>query len=511
MGVRQSVVKIYSCFSDGLTGVVSEIEISLSPGLPTFDIIGLCDSSIRESRGRIKAALISSGFYMPKGHITVGISPAYMHKSGSSFDLAVSLGMLFVSNQLSFPTDKRIYAEGELSLNGDLKASPGAAVRLKTHQNDFDYSFIPEEEIDAAKCSNFKGKLVKNLREVADCFLLDSYTETNYSVDGIEDSESQTLDFSCLKGQEKASRAILIAAAGRHNLMLMGSPGCGKTMAGRLIAGIMPPLSGTEISDVYMTREVSGISFEDGLRISRERPFVYVYPGVTSSKLLGNNKSDPGELLRANHGVLFADEICEYKREVIENLRIPLEEHLVRKQKDGKNYSYPISFVFVAAGNPCKCGHLFDEKKRCTCTLAERKNYLKRLSGPFLDRMDLFSEMRIIASNDMRDSLYKSNSDMSSRYREIVAKAWEIQSNRYKEFGTNIFNGTLSNIDADLIGADKTVVDYASDISEKEGFSGRGFTRIMKVARTIADISGRDNIIKSDVSEAVIYRQRINV
>lgn len=510
MAARQSVVKIYSCFNEGMTGVVSEIEVSLTPGLPYFDVIGLCDSSIRESRGRIKAALISSGFNMPKGHITVGISPAYMHKSGSSFDLPISLGILFASNQLKFPEGKSIYAEGELSFEGMLKGTPGSTVRLKTQNNNYDYSFIPTEEINSAKCSLFKGCTFKSLREVADVLINDTYKSTKFEITEDIVTEEDELDFSMLKGQSKAQRAMLIAASGRHNLLLLGSSGCGKSLAGKLISGILPPLSSKEIGDVYSVNEIAGnkSDLDNELVLSGKRPVRFIHPGVTKATLLGNSKLEPGELVLANHGILFADEITEFKNDVIESLRIPLEEHIIIKQKDGKNYSFPASFIFIAAGNPCKCGNYFDDRHKCICTEYERKRYLKRLSGPFLDRIDLFSEMRSIDASDMKASIYDSDQNLNSKYKECVLRAWEMQKKRYSDIG--VFNGTISEVNAEVFRASKDVVQFASEISEKSGFSGRGFSRIIKVSRTIADIDGREDISSNDVLEAAIYRQRLS-
>jgi len=288
MASKPSVARLYSCFATGTDTTVTLIEVAISPGIPTFSVIGLCDSSIRESQGRLRSAFKSSGFKMPKGHITIGISPAYMKKTGSGFDLPMALGILFASGQLYLPPDAKIYAEGELTLGGELKGTPGAGIRLRTVRDmDFDYKLIPQSEAPSAGIAAFKGQGVNSLSELSSVFDMNDYVETAF--EAVKNAASDDLlDISMLKGQEKAKRALLISAAGSHNILLMGSPGSGKTMAGKILAGIMPGLDKDELSDVYSLNEmISG----DLAKISDERPVRIIGPGITVSKLLGNNSS----------------------------------------------------------------------------------------------------------------------------------------------------------------------------------------------------------------------------
>ncbi len=507
MASKVKIVKVFTSFMDGMTPVKAEVEVSITPGLPTFDVIGLCDSSIRESRGRIQPALISSGYQMPKGHITASISPSYIKKSGTGFDLPIAVGMLIASGQLPVKKESRIFSSGEIKLDGKVQGTPSAALRLRLCDEEYDYVFIPEDEADAARCSGLTAMPVGSLTKLRETFEDGSYLPVKFTLDDIKDKEEEIPDFSSVKGQEKAIRALLIAASGVHNILLLGSPGCGKTMAGKILAGILPPLKGPEIGDVYSVMEAAGLKDdpEEGLVLSDKRPFRYIYPGMSRGRILGvPSKLLPGEFALANHGVLFADEIFEYKRDVLEALRVPLEDHVVRMSKDGRNFAFPASFVFVAAGNPCKCGMLYEEGRRCTCTPNVINNYMNKLSGPIKDRLDLVAEMRSISGKSMAESVTGEDRKLNEQMKSLVKSAWDMQKERFND---GIFNGTCCNADADLFRASTEVVDYAAEISEASGFSARGFNRILRVGRTIADIAGREDMCKADVAEAGIYRK----
>lgn len=508
MSNKVTVVKVHTSFLDGMAPQLALIEVSITPGLPTFDVIGLCDSSIRESRGRIGPALVASGFNMPKGHITVSITPAYMKKTGTSFDLPIAIGMLIASRQLPISPDSNIYASGEIGLDGSVHGTPSATLRLKLIPDEYSFVFIPEDEIDAARCVSIKAMPVNHLAGIKELMVEGNYQPVSFNLEGLSSGVVDVPDFSCVKGQSKAIRGLLIAASGMHNIMLLGSPGCGKTMAGKILSGIMPPLTGQEIGEVYSIMEAAGLKDdpEENFILSDKRPFRYIYPGMSRGRILGTpSKLLPGELAIANHGVLFADEIFEYKKDVLEALRIPLEDHVVRMSKDGRNYAFPASFVFVAAGNPCKCGMLYEQGKRCTCTPQVRKNYLNRLSGPIKDRIDIFAEMRSISGEHMISSVTASDSSINEDMKRMVKAAWDIQKSRYND---SIFNGTCINADADLFRASSEVVKHAAAISEDEGFSARGFGKLLRVGRTIADLDGREDMAKSDVFEAGIYRKK---
>ena len=504
MTSKPNVATLYSSFASGSDATLSLIEVSISPGIPTFSVIGLCDSSIRESEGRLRSAFKSAGFTMPKGHITVGISPAYMRKTGTGFDLALAMGILFASGQLYLPTGAKIYAEGELSLGGDVKATPGSCIRLKTVRDmDFDYKIIPGSESSSAGIAGFTGQGINSLTELNAIFDGNEYNESSFEFE-TESTADDFLDISLLKGQEKTKRALLISAAGFHNIILLGSPGSGKTMAGKIMTGLLPKLSRNELSEVYSLYElVDG----ESSRITYYRPVRMIGPNTTVGKLLGNTQSvTPGEMALANRGILFADELPLYKTEVLDFLRIPLEERKVQIAKKGLLYSFDSDFIFLGTGNPCKCGQLYEKGSKCRCTVNEINRYLSKITGPFMERIDIVSEMRSISGNDMA-SIYTDAPGMESlEYRDIVERCWHKEHERY---GGQYLNANFPDADIkDAMRIPNVVVKYASDLSEKGFFSARGFTRILRVARTIADIKDADDVTVEDVSEAAQFRKR---
>lgn len=504
-------VRVYSGFLDGIVSVPSTIEISVSPGIPTFDIIGLCDSSIRESRGRISSALRSNGFNMPKGHITVSISPAYMRKSGSNMDLAILMGLLIISGQLKVPEDHKIYAEGEISLIGDIRRTPGCALRLKqvSREAQFTHVFIPEEESLPAGIVGIKGVTVSNIMELQE--KIDRYPEFERQMPFVLDkngNDEEKAYLTGLKGQEKTKRAILIAACGFHNIFLLGSPGSGKTMAGRMIKDLLPPLSTSEIGDVYALKEHNG----DDSNITDKRPFRFVTRNMSITTLFGRSISlKSGEMALADHGILFMDEVPEFRSGVIDALREPLESHTVKLIKDGKTYSYPAQFLFIGTGNPCRCGNYLEPGKKCICSLSSRVKYLSKVSGPFLDRIDLYSEMRMIGNEDFFEMVSEKgitaeDKAKQAEYEETVRRVWEIQKERYK--GEGKYNGTESDLIADELRIDGKCAKYAAELADKIGFTGRGYSKLLRVGRTIADIEEEKDISKDHINEAAVYRTR---
>lgn len=504
MASKPNVARLWSCFTAGADTTVTLIEVSISPGIPTFNVIGLCDSSIRESQGRLRSAFKASGFTMPKGHITIGISPAYMRKSGSGFDLPMAMGILFASGQLYLPPDSKIYSEGELTLCGELKGTPGACIRLKTVRGmDYDHKIIPVSESLSAGLAGFRGQGISRLSDLDPIFNGNGYEERVF-----ESSEAffsnDLIDISMLKGQEKTKRALLICASGFHNILLMGSPGCGKTMAGKILSGILPPLDPVELSDVY---SLSELTKGESAVLRCDRPVRIIGPGITAGKLLGNSLSlTPGELALANHGILFADELPLYKTEVIDFLRKPLEDRRVNLIRKGNLYSFDCNFIFLGTGNPCRCGAAYELNGKCRCSESDRKKYLSKIDGPFLDRIDLFSEMRSLSGKDMAAIYIGDKNSESLEYRKTVQRCWEMQHERY---GFPYLNATYpdDNI-TDQMRIPEKVVMYASELSENGFFSARGFTRILRVARTIADIRESADVTADDVSEAAQFKLR---
>ena len=504
MASKPNVARLYSCFASGTDPTVTLIEVSIAPGIPSFSVIGLCDSSIKEAQGRLISAFKSTGFTMPKGHITVGISPAYLRKTGSGFDLPMALGILFASGQLYLPPDAKIYAEGELSLGGELKGTPGSCIRLKKARDmSFDYKIIPLSEENSAGLVGFSGQGISSLSDISDIFDGNHYKESVFSVTTY-DSSDEYIDISMLKGQEKTKRALLISAAGFHNILLLGSPGSGKTMAGMILTGLLPQMDRDELSDVYSLNElVQG----DSAKPCFDRPVRMIGPNITVGKLLGNALTlSPGEMALANHGILFADELPLFKNDVLDFMRKPLEERKVHLMRRGNLYSFDSNFIFLGTGNPCRCGMLYEKGSSCRCSRADVRRYLSRIDGPFLERIDIVSEMRSISGSDMAGIYTDRSKGESIECRNTVERCWKTAHERY---GCNYLNGTFHDADiSDLMRIPSKVIRYASELSDKGFFSARGFTRILRVARTIADINDADDVSEEDVSEAVQYRAR---
>ena len=513
MAVRQKVVRLSSCFVDGIIATMSEIEISLTPGIPTFDIIGLCDSSIRESRGRISAAIRSCGILMPKGHITVNITPAYMHKSGSGFDLPIAIGILFIAGCIPYSEDIKVYAQGELSLNGEIKGTPGAILKLTEAVKDqADVVFIPEQESYAAACTGISCMPVKRLMDIIN--IMGDYDYCG-SVIPMDRTTVKT-DFSFehgladLKGQPKASEALVIACSGMHSILMLGSPGCGKSFVSDIISSLLPPPDNAEYRHQLALLELTGGAEDKTQEVSR--PLRHIYPGVTLSKLYGKKGSMiPGELALADGGVLFADEICDFGPGIIDELKVPLEQHVVRVVKDGKTVTVPASFLFVAVGNPCRCGNFYEGFSKCRCTPAARKKYLARLSGGFIDRIDLFTEMRSITDSDMKmitGGRTEADAAIEADAKRRIGLTWNMQSARFnwEEGIPKVFNGTCQTVNADLFRFTDDTAQFACEAAGRSGMSGRGYLKLIRVARTIADMEGSEVMTETHVRKALIYR-----
>lgn len=513
---KNRYAKISTCFLYGIEGFLADIEVAISPGLPSFEIVGLCDPSIRESKERVRAAIRHTGYEFPTGRITIGLSPAYMHKSGSSFDLPLALCILLASGQIHTNLKGRLFAYGELTLTGQVREVPGSIPRLACAKDSaIVLVIVPIRNAREASILNVKAIGVSDLQNAICCLEgRELHAEDSEGITVQTTSQPETtcesLDFSLLRGQAKTGRAILLAASGFHNILLTGSPGSGKTTAARILQGIMPPLTPPEKLELLKLQSVSGILLDEDLSLD-QRPFRYVHHTCTPAAMAGGGANPtPGELSLSLHGVLFLDEMAEFSPRVLDLLRQPMEDNSILISRAGIKVRFPTQFLLVGATNPCRCGNLLENPKLCTCNEWQRKQYMNRISGPLLDRIDLFSELYQIDKAALLESVQGANLHLSDCLREQVGACWERQYIRCDEAGqSRVLNGSnRTHQIMEFFRISSQSIDYAVQSSEKLRISARGLNRILRVARTIADLEGKRDVLISHVSEALQFRQK---
>lgn len=501
-------VKINAATFTGIEGVMVSVEVDIERGLPCFNIVGLADISVKESKERVRAAIVNSGFEFPINRIIINLAPADVKKVGSLFDLPIAIGILIATGQISFEDADNFLIIGELSLSGDLKGIKGVLPIAIESKNNNIYDFIIPFE-NAEECSIINKAQIypfQNLKEVI------SYIKYRdlipYSCEKQEHKIKNVLDFEDIIGQESCKRAVEVAAAGNHNLLMIGPPGCGKTMIAQRISTILPPLSYDEALEVTKIYSVSG-NLDKNIGLMYERPFRSPHHTTTATALIGGGRSlVPGEVSLAQNGVLFLDEVLEFKKTVLEVLRQPMEERNVKISRVSGTVTYPSNFMTIISTNPCKCG-FYGSSRPCTCSEYERRKYINKLSGPILDRIDLFTFVNALSYDEIKNKS-KNRGESSKSIRLRVQKSREIQNERFKN--DKIYCN--SQMDSRLIKKYCKLNTKTSKIIEKVynryNLSTRAYSRILKVSRTIADLSGRENIEESDIIEAIQYRRFLN-
>ena len=502
------LVKTYCAAVNGLNVTTVTVEVSLNRGV-MYHLTGLGDTAVRESKDRISAAMQYSGYHFPIADITVNMAPADLKKEGSGFDLPLAIGILAANENIPSNHLHEFMLVGELSLDGTLQPVKGALpIAIRARAEHFKGLIVPEDNVrEAAVVNKLEVYGMKNLFDVIQ-FLSDKQDFKPTIVDTrkefYKNQSNYDFDYADVRGQENVKRALEVAAAGGHNLIMIGPPGSGKSMMAKRLPSILPPLTLAESLETTQIHSIAG-KLNKGTSLIAQRPFRSPHHTIAEVALVGGGSNPmPGEISLAHNGVLFCDELPEFNKHTLEVLRQPLEDRIINISRSKYSIEYPCSFMFIASMNPCPCGYYGDPTHHCVCTPGQIQKYMNKISGPLLDRIDIQCEIQAIPFKDLSKA---EPGESSAQIRERVMKARAIQTERFKDSKLIHCNAQMTDrmihqyceLDAETLNILQTAM-------ERLNLSARAYSRILKVARTIADLSSSEKIQSMHIAEAIGYR-----